>query len=188
MVSTRQQATKAAAALGLAAACICGNTAVSDAFYTQPTGSTSRGGVNPPLAFAPPHQRQPWSVRPLAGPRTTASMKPVGHGGRRYVRERGGLETEGGLGCVGPAASSVGAACGRSRDRSSGKSRSRRSTKLSMVPVDDADSTSSAAVSHLGASVSVVSGIVVFISAQRQTLRSSEGRLQVSWIYYKLIS
>lgn len=140
MVSTRQQARKAAAALGLAAACICSNNgAVVDAFYTP--GGSSSSSSNTPLGFAPPPQAQPWLTRSLASHRPTSSTHATGRGSRRYVRERSGLES--GLRSVRAAAGDAGPAGGwGSRERSSRSGRSRG--KLSMVPAEDSGSASAA--------------------------------------------
>lgn len=137
MVSTRQHARKAAAALGLAAACICGtNNGGVDAFYTSSAGSGSRTSSSKPLGFATPPPGQPWLTRSLA------SHRPAGRSSRRYVRERSGLER--GWGSVGAAADGdsgpTSAAGGRAWGSRQQRGRSSRSSRLSMVSSEDSGS------------------------------------------------
>ena len=118
MVSARQRASKAAAALGLAAgASLCSNHGVG-AFYI-------------PLVFAP---RQISRVtRSAEGVQPTASFSTAGRGHRFYVRERAGSEVQLGLG------SRRDSVLGRARGLGEG---SRKGSRLWMLVDEDATSVS----------------------------------------------
>lgn len=118
MVSTRQRASKAAAALGLAAgASLCSNHGVG-AFYS-------------PLAFAP---RQISRVtRSAEGVQPTVPFSTAGRGRRFYVRERAGSEVQLGLG------SRRDSVMGRARGLGEG---SRKGSRLWMLADEDAASVS----------------------------------------------
>lgn len=118
MVSARQRASKAAAALGLAAgASLCSNHGV--------------GAFCSPLAFAPRHISR--VTRSAEGVQPTASFSKAGRGHRFYVRERAGSEVQLGV------ASCRDSVLGRARGLSKG---SWKESRLCMLDDEDATSVS----------------------------------------------
>lgn len=138
MVSTRKRG-KAAAALGLAAASLCGkHGGGADAFYAGSSGSSSG-----PFAFAPAHAQPRW----LDGqPSASASpLSTTGRAHRFYVRDRDGGGFESGQHwqrCRRPAGISIFRAAARR-----GTSGSRRGSTLSMASSEDGAEVSASAVS-----------------------------------------